>query len=838
MTAANTPRNKISAGASSGSGNGQRKAVRYILPEHAMIGSYRIEKALGRGGMGEVYLAIHEKLKIYRAIKILLPSIAEKDTIYAGRFLKEAKLAITLQHPNIINVMDADYDPVHGLYYIVMEYVDGSSIRKILKGKGRFDEKSALKIVLKVAEALQAGEKMKIVHRDIKPDNIMMNSQGEVKLADLGIAKGGIDSNTSVEMTNPQTMLGTIAYISPEQAKDAQSVDCRADIYSLGVTLYEMLAGVKPYTGTQIEILQQVFTAPVPNIQAAVPTVSNITASLLKKMMAKDKNDRPQNFNILCRMLHRLVDGNAAGDDPILRKRAAELERTQKILIAEKQKIQEERDRLSAAKRELSEERKKITDQGKIFTEERKKISDEKKKISEKEKRYSEEKLRMAEARRRERRERRERILRNLGNALRSRTCFSILRWGLRLTVLSGLGFGLFYLIQTGIISKENFGKIISLCRNWLTPEEMKRDPDMEPVHSKGMVLLQASASPEILDWFNLKKRMIVIRDKKIGTLETALPGKLSLPFGKYSITVDIPECKTIHREFELKAGRNAELEIPLQPRPGTIVISCNVKGYEVLRDGEWTACRTMQIPAFVPYDLVIRAPGYKWTIIRSITLNPGETGNISAVLEQRGKDPQVFKTGKTLEAIRAYDSKRESGFNKAVKLFSSEVKSGNPVAAYYLGLMYENGQGMLFGWANKTEALKYYRTAARGNVPEAFYKTGLLEEAEQNYDQALKSYLSGAELGDQNCFCKLGEYYFSGRGKCARNLAMARHFLLLPARQNSSIAQLMLGKIHESEDLSLHDPRQAKYWYEKSFRNGNMEAKTYLEQIQNSMKD
>ena len=119
-----------------------------------------------------------------------------------------------------------------------MEYVDGASIRKIIKAKGRFDEQSALKIVLKVAEALLAAEKMKIVHRDIKPDNIMMTTDGEVKLADLGIAKSN-SGNENVELTNPQMMLGTIAYISPEQASDAQSVDSRADIYSLGVTLYE-----------------------------------------------------------------------------------------------------------------------------------------------------------------------------------------------------------------------------------------------------------------------------------------------------------------------------------------------------------------------------------------------------------------------------------------------------------------------------------------------------------------------------------------------------------------------------------------------------------------------
>ena len=310
---ADSQRSSLSAGSSVSTTSAQRRMVRYILPANAMIGPYRIEKALGRGGMGEVYLARHVKLKIFRAIKILLPSVAEKDHIYAERFMNEARLAIDMRHQNIINVMDANYDDKYGVYYIVMEYVDGASIRKIIKAKGRFDEQTALKIVLKVAEALLAAEKMKIVHRDIKPDNIMMTSDGEVKLADLGIAKS---NSENVELTNPQMMLGTIAYISPEQASDAQSVDSRADIYSLGVTLYEMLAAEKPYTGTQVEILQKLFNAPVPNIQAKVPAVSTLTAKLLKKMMAKDKADRPRNFETLCRLLSKLIvdpDNMAAG---------------------------------------------------------------------------------------------------------------------------------------------------------------------------------------------------------------------------------------------------------------------------------------------------------------------------------------------------------------------------------------------------------------------------------------------------------------------------------------------------------------------------------------------
>ena len=274
--------------------------LRYTLPRSAMIGSYLIEKPLGHGGMGEVYLARHTKLDIYRAIKILLPKVAVKNPMFAKCFMQEARLAIKLQHPNIVNVMDADYDANYGIYYIVMEYVDGGTVRSTLKKSGAYSEKATLETALKVGEALTVADNMKIVHRDIKPDNIMIAADNSVKLADLGIAKSPSDA-LDEHIASTESLVGTPAYVSPEQAGNAQSVDCRADIYSLGVTLYEMLTAEKPYKGkSTLEILEQVFNADIPDIREKNGNVSDETALLIRRMMAKDRTARPRNWSALC----------------------------------------------------------------------------------------------------------------------------------------------------------------------------------------------------------------------------------------------------------------------------------------------------------------------------------------------------------------------------------------------------------------------------------------------------------------------------------------------------------------------------------------------------------
>ena len=250
-----------------------------------------IVKKLGQGGMGSVYLARHETLGVFRAIKVLSGGLYIRGGEFIRRFIQEAKIACSINHPNIVNVLDVGDDKDRNFCYIVMEYVDGGTVRDVLKQTPRLSEVDALIIAEAVAEALQAASEQKIVHRDIKPDNIMLTRRGEVKLADLGIAK---NTDENVQLTKSHVMMGTPAYLAPEQAQDAHSVDVRADIYSLGATLYEMLTGEIPYPGKNMyDILTKLVSDPVPDPRALTDTISAPTARLVMRMLAKQARQRP-----------------------------------------------------------------------------------------------------------------------------------------------------------------------------------------------------------------------------------------------------------------------------------------------------------------------------------------------------------------------------------------------------------------------------------------------------------------------------------------------------------------------------------------------------------------
>lgn len=264
----------------------------YSLSIGDMLGKYKIESRLGRGGMGEVYLARHTTLEVPRAIKLLPAEIMGRDPQFVDRFIREAKLACSIRHANVVNVMDVEKDDERGFCYIVMEYVDGGNVRDIMRSSKMLSEQQAAVIIAGVAEALAAAAEFKIVHRDIKPDNIMLTKRGDVKLADLGIAKTTAED---VSLTVSHVMMGTPAYLSPEQAKDAKNVDARADIYSLGATFYEMVTGQLPYPGSSAyDILSKLFTDPVPDPRSINPAISAPTAKLIMKMLDKNPANRFQ----------------------------------------------------------------------------------------------------------------------------------------------------------------------------------------------------------------------------------------------------------------------------------------------------------------------------------------------------------------------------------------------------------------------------------------------------------------------------------------------------------------------------------------------------------------
>ncbi len=272
--------------------NGEKNSSGELLKDGSLFEKYRIERLLGRGGMGAVYLARHTVLDSLFALKVLFPSIALRNQRFVSRFIREAKLACKLKHPNLIEVHDAGINPENGMHYIVMEYVSGGSVRDLLKKVGHIAPGTALGIVRQVASALEAARKLGMVHRDIKPDNIMFAADSTVKLADLGIAKSTSEQDTL--LTLETSVFGTPAYMSPEQALDSRKVDTRADIYSLGIVLFEMLSGKRPFRGkSSIEILSRVISSDeIPDIRLFRPGLPDSLAGLLGDMCAKNLQKR------------------------------------------------------------------------------------------------------------------------------------------------------------------------------------------------------------------------------------------------------------------------------------------------------------------------------------------------------------------------------------------------------------------------------------------------------------------------------------------------------------------------------------------------------------------
>ena len=253
---------------------------------------YVIEKQIGQGGLGSIWLCRHRMLDTLFAIKVLDPEVAEAQPEHVERFVREAKLATRIRHPNLVAVHDAGYDESRGVYFLVMDYVKGDTLRSSIAFGGAMPEKEAVRIILQVANVLAAAQRFGMVHRDLKPENIMLTTEGTVKLLDLGIAKasGGIDSLK----TTANSQFGTPAYISPEQAVDSSAVDARADVFSLGIILFELLCGRCPYMDdAPAKVLQQLLDpSPIPDVRTFNDKVSPELAAVLARMCAKERESR------------------------------------------------------------------------------------------------------------------------------------------------------------------------------------------------------------------------------------------------------------------------------------------------------------------------------------------------------------------------------------------------------------------------------------------------------------------------------------------------------------------------------------------------------------------
>ncbi|HCL01977.1 MAG TPA: Stk1 family PASTA domain-containing Ser/Thr kinase, partial [Lachnoclostridium phytofermentans] len=210
-----------------------------IKPGMFISDRYEIVDRVGSGGMADVYKAKCHRLNRYVAIKILKPEYSS-DKNFVTKFRGEAQSVAGLSHPNIVNVYDVGDDD--GLYYIVMELVEGITLKKFIERKGKLEVKEAVGIAIQIAQGMEAAHDNHIIHRDIKPQNIIISRDGKVKVTDFGIAKAA-STNTVT-----QNAIGSVHYLSPEQARGGYS-DERSDIYSLGVTMYEMLSGEVPFAG-------------------------------------------------------------------------------------------------------------------------------------------------------------------------------------------------------------------------------------------------------------------------------------------------------------------------------------------------------------------------------------------------------------------------------------------------------------------------------------------------------------------------------------------------------------------------------------------------------------
>jgi eukaryotic-like serine/threonine-protein kinase len=253
-----------------------------------LAGRYRLDEVIGRGGMSTVYRGTDLSLDRVVAVKVAMDPLLERDPVYASRFKREARAAAGISNSGIVTVFDAGADgPTR---YIVMEYVEGRDLAAILRDERPLAPPRAVRIAEQVAGTLAAAHAAGIIHRDIKPGNIMVTPDGQVKVLDFGIAR----TTDGVNLTQTASVLGTAPYMSPEQAM-GQPADARSDIYSLGCVLYEMLTGKPPFMGDlpAAVLHQHVRVAPKPP-RALNPNVPPALDALVLEMLAKSPEDRPQ----------------------------------------------------------------------------------------------------------------------------------------------------------------------------------------------------------------------------------------------------------------------------------------------------------------------------------------------------------------------------------------------------------------------------------------------------------------------------------------------------------------------------------------------------------------
>lgn len=255
-------------------------------------GRYRVESRIARGGMATVYVALDIRLDRTVAVKVMHRSLAE-DPAFVRRFIGEAKSVASLSHPNVVHVFDQGTDGDN--VYLSMEYVPGRTLRDVLRARGRLPAREALEVMIPVLAALGAAHQAGLVHRDVKPENVLLSDDGRIKVVDFGLAR-------AIEATNQTrtgVMIGTIGYMSPEQVTSG-AADVRSDVYSAGIMLFELLTGRQPYEGdTPMSVAYRHVHDSVPMPSALLPEISPLLDTLVAQATARDPADRPADATAL-----------------------------------------------------------------------------------------------------------------------------------------------------------------------------------------------------------------------------------------------------------------------------------------------------------------------------------------------------------------------------------------------------------------------------------------------------------------------------------------------------------------------------------------------------------
>ena len=272
-----------------------------MLKEGVILGErYEIISRIGSGGMADVYKAKDHKLNRFVAVKVLKPEFRE-DTTFIRKFKSEAQAAAVLTHPNIVNVFDVGDD--NGVYYIVMELIEGITLKEYISKKGKLSVKEATSIAIQVSMGLEAAHSHGIVHRDVKPQNIIISMDGKVKVTDFGIARAASSNTIS------SNVMGSVHYSSPEQVRGGYS-DEKSDIYSLGITMYEMVTGKVPFDGDTtvaiaIKHLQEEIVPP----SVYTPELPHSLEQIILKCTQKSVDRRYQNMeDVIADLKHSLID--------------------------------------------------------------------------------------------------------------------------------------------------------------------------------------------------------------------------------------------------------------------------------------------------------------------------------------------------------------------------------------------------------------------------------------------------------------------------------------------------------------------------------------------------